>query len=63
MLLLIKLLNVSNSSRAVIAGGSNSTDSMEFVTIASTGNGTDFGDLVNAGSDKSGASNAHGGLA
>ena len=43
----------SNSTRGLIAGGyqaSNAalTNAIEYVTIASTGHGTDFGDLLNA---------------
>ena len=35
----------SDTSRAVFVGGNNKSKKMEYVTIASTGNGTNFGDL------------------
>ena len=37
--------SVSNSIRAVRGGGVGDTNVMDYVTIASTGNATDFGDL------------------
>tara|TARA_R110002126_G_scaffold180738_1_gene329535 strand:- start:78 stop:410 length:333 start_codon:yes stop_codon:yes gene_type:complete len=44
----------SNSTRGLIAGGYNSgftaQNIVEFITIASTGNATDFGDLSSADS-------------
>ena len=35
-----------NATRAVFAGGAAYTDQMQYITIASTGNGTDFGNLT-----------------
>ncbi len=60
--------SVSNNSRAVVAGGGNApdntqTNTMEYFTIASTGNYTDFGDMVLTRKEmKQGASSGHGGL-
>tara|TARA_B100001769_G_scaffold207014_1_gene166498 strand:+ start:158 stop:1165 length:1008 start_codon:yes stop_codon:yes gene_type:complete len=64
----------SSSTRGIIAGGFNNTNpagqntnQMEFVTIATTGNSTDFGDLTQGTQMSKGASNcvrgmfAHGG--
>ena len=60
----------SNSVRGVVGAGfgdsplNNATNKIEFITIASTGNGTDFGDLTAAiYSNDSFVSDAHGGLA
>lgn len=60
----------SNSVRGVFAGGYNSSNpsptgtlNMQYVTIASTGDAADFGDLVNYGRDKgSGFGNATRGI-
>ena len=54
----------SNNTRALFAGGTTGSnqDEMEYVTITSTGNVTDFGDLTVAIANLSGASNGHGGL-
>ena len=47
---------VSNNTRGVYSGGESasspypSINNIEFVTMSTTGNGTDFGDLVDAGS-------------
>ena len=35
----------SDLTRGVFAGGFNSTSTIDYVTIASPGNATDFGDL------------------
>ena len=35
---------------------------MDYITIASTGNGTDFGDLPAANSNADGTADSHGGL-
>lgn len=56
----------SNSIRVIAGGGqqgeaSNWYNNIDYLTIASTGNGTDFGDLTSA-RHTSGASGAHGGL-
>ena len=60
----------SNSVRGVVGGGfgdsplNNATNKIEFITITSTGNATDFGDLTAAiYSNDSFISDAHGGLA
>ena len=45
-----------------VDNGSASFNEIEYVTIASTGNGTDFGDLTAAVNEVSGCSNVHGGL-
>jgi hypothetical protein len=44
------------------SGSSGRTNIMEYITIASTGNVTDFGDLSVVREAASGASNSHGGL-
>ena len=52
-----------NSTRAVWVGTSTIVNSMEFVTIASTGNATDFGDQNGTAQHSNGAaSDSHGGL-
>ena len=58
----------SSSTRGLIGGGTASnpsptfTNSMEFITIATTANGTDFGDLNNASRNIGGVSNSTRGL-
>ena len=57
----------SNSNRTVFAGGqyapsSAVTNTIEYVTIASTGNSADFGDLTIANSEFQGLSDSNGGL-
>ena len=58
----------SSSTRGLIGGGTASnpsptfTNSMEFITIATTANGTDFGDLNNASRNIGGVSNQTRGL-
>jgi hypothetical protein len=58
----------SSTIRGVFGGGVNQSGSsgrtniMEYITIASTGNVTDFGDLSVVREAASGASNSHGGL-
>ena len=56
-----------NSQRALFAGGqiapaSAVINTIEHVTIASTGNGADFGDLTKGNSTNDGMSDSHGGL-
>lgn len=62
-----KFLNggCSNGTRGVVMGGYGSArvNIMDYITIASTGNATDFGDLVSAGDERTGASNGTYGLA
>ena len=59
---------LSNSTTAVIAGGSTdnggstATNSMEFITIATTGNSSDFGDTTATCLSTQGSSDSHGGL-
>ena len=59
---------LSNSITAVIAGGctdnggSTATNAMEFITIASTGNGVEFGDTTATCLRTQGTSDSHGGL-
>ena len=58
----------SSSTRGLIGGGTATnpspsfTNSMEFITIATTANGTDFGDLNNASRNIGGVSNSTRGL-
>jgi hypothetical protein len=58
--------NVSNSVRGVFAGGIKNpgvnSNIMDYITIASTGNATDYGDLINDKFAAIGSSNGHGGL-
>jgi hypothetical protein len=57
---------MSSSTRGVFGGGednSNKLNVIDYVTIASTGNATDFGDLAMVLEAPTGCSNAHGGLA
>ena len=42
--------------------GSSLVDNIDFVTIASTGNASDFGDITTARRQLAAASDAHGGL-
>ena len=48
----------SNSTRGVFGGGlgASRTNTIEFVTIATTGDATNFGDLTSARTDLAGAS-------
>ena len=62
-------MGASNSTRGVIAGGRTSptpslpaTNLMEFITIASTGNGSAFGELIEPERSGAGCSDSHGGL-
>ena len=55
-----KVASVSSSKRAVTAGGFDSpafTNIIDFITIANTGNATDFGDLLTAKRNVGGAGN------
>ena len=51
------------SATILIAGGYAAVNVIQYVTIASTGNTTDFGDLTWAGGYRCGFSDCHGGLA
>ena len=62
-------MGASNSTRGVIAGGRiqpapslPATNLMEFVNIASTGNGSSFGELIESENSGAGCSDSHGGL-
>ena len=52
----------SSNTRAVFVGGGTATNVMDYVTISSTGNAVDFGDLNYLSYSGFGASNGHGGL-
>ena len=43
-------------------GADPSVNTIDYVTIASTGNATDFGDMTQAGGQGAAISNGHGGL-
>ena len=55
---------MSSSTRACFAGGSQpgTQNVIESVTIGSTGNATDFGDLTRYATVAGGLSDVHGGL-
>ena len=57
---------MANQTRAVRQAGqtdsANPENSMDYVTIASTGNAADYGDASTAMKTHSGASDTHGGL-
>ena len=62
-------MGAANSTRGVIAGGRiqpapslPATNLMEFVNIASTGNGSSFGELIEPENSGAGCSDSHGGL-
>lgn len=61
--------SASSKIKGVLAGGQNNdagdavVNSIASITIASTGNATDFGDLTQTVRRAAGTSNAHGGLA
>ena len=51
----------SNATRGLFAGGYNSpttVDSIHYITIASEGNGVDFGNLVNKGNQAASAASS-----
>ena len=58
----------ASSTRGVFGGGFNPSplnayvNTIDYVTIMSTGNAIDFGDLIQQGADIAGCSDAHGGL-
>ena len=59
--------STSNNTRGVIMGGdlqpSNAfTNTMQFVTIATTGDSLDFGDMLTVGAYRNATSDSHGGL-
>jgi hypothetical protein len=51
-----------NVAQVGLFGGGVSTNVIQYVTIASTGNATDFGDLLTNTPYLAACSNAHGGL-
>ena len=55
---------VNDMTRGVFAGGSTPSVSnvMDYITIASTGDAADFGDLLTSKRYLSGLSDSHGGL-
>jgi hypothetical protein len=58
-----RLGSCASSTRGIIAGGSPTNNTIEYVTIATTGDAQEFGDLSQAGKrDIAGLSNGHGGL-
>jgi hypothetical protein len=63
------LAATSSSTRGVIGGGtttggsSGSSNTIDYVTIATTGNAVDFGDITQARYGLAACSNVHGGLA
>ena len=66
-------VNISSDSPEVQTGGTrgitgggqtpSQINTIDYITIATTGNATDFGDLTWAGGYRSGFSDCHGGLA
>ena len=56
--------NAASSTRCVIAGGTTPTNvnTIEFVTISTTSNTTDFGDLQNTPKNPASCSDVNGGL-
>ena len=61
-----KVAACASKERGVFAGGQNSSDNsvntIDFVTFASAGNASDFGDLTSVDTSFDGTSNSHGGL-
>ena len=61
---------LSDGIRGVFAGGTTYpsggspylTTTMDYITIASTGNATDFGDIISESYAYGGSSNSHGGI-
>jgi hypothetical protein len=58
------LTSCSSTLRGLFAGGEEGSDgnTIQFVTIATTGNATDFGDLISANRQPAACSDSHGGL-
>ena len=54
-------MGTSNNIRAVFGGG-ETTNVIDYVTIATTGNATDFGDLLTDLNQGAAVSGSHGGL-
>ena len=58
------MASASNSNRGLFMGGAtpSKVNTVDFITIASTGDATDFGDLTTATGESAGTSDSHGGL-
>ena len=57
------IADLSSQIRGIWTFGSTPVaNTLEYITIASTGNGTDFGDLNYVSLDGGGVSDSHGGL-
>ena len=59
-----KQAEASNNTRGVFSGGQSPTlrNTMDYITIASTANAADFGDLLDTNSRTTGGCDSHGGL-
>ena len=57
-------MGMSNATRGVCAGGTTPSlsDIIDYITIASTSNSTDFGDIATAKQGGGAAGDGHGGL-
>ena len=64
MLQILEISSVSNTTRGIIAGGTEPSvvNKIEYITFATSGNSTDFGDMTSTRTQPSGCSDAHGGL-
>ena len=56
--------NLNGGARGTFAGGfsPSNSDRIDFITIPTTGNAHDFGELLSTHKEGAGLSNAHGGL-
>ena len=56
--------NLDGGARGLFGGGAtpSNSDVIDFITISTAGNATDFGDLSTARRDLAGFSDSHGGL-
>ena len=52
----------SSATRGVFGGGTDTDNTIDYVTILTTGNAVDFGDLTQGRRNAAACSNAHGGL-
>ena len=52
----------ASQTRGIFAGGDPQTDTIDYVTISSIGNATDFGNLLAATDRNCALSDSHGGL-
>ena len=64
VIVVVVLVGGSNSTRGVMMGGENGgiKNTIDYITIASTGDAADFGDLTDAKTFGASCSNGHGGL-